>query len=62
MHEDMVQIPIDDSSFDAIAGFKQGRNSTVNDPQSGHLKCSTTDEQDDVIHFIVLVDWRLTVQ
>ena len=63
----MEQILEEDSPSYATAKkwtteFKRGRNSTKDDPQSGHPKTSTSDEQIDVIHLMVLGDRHLTVQ
>uniref|UniRef100_A0A672ZDH7 Mos1 transposase HTH domain-containing protein n=1 Tax=Sphaeramia orbicularis TaxID=375764 RepID=A0A672ZDH7_9TELE len=45
-----------------VAEFKQGRTSTEDDPRSGCPKTSSSDEQVDAIHCMVLSDRRMTVQ
>ena len=67
IHEDMVRIFAEDSPpYTTVkkwaAKFKSGRDSTEDDPQSGRPKTSTTDEQADAIHRIVLNDRCPTVQ
>ena len=42
--------------------FKRDRDGTKDDPWSARLKTSTTDEEVDAIHGIILDDRRLTVQ
>lgn len=42
--------------------FKRDRGSIEDDHRSGHSKTSTTDEQGDLIHRIVLGDRRMTGQ
>ena len=42
--------------------YKRGRVSIEDDPRSGRPKTSTTDEQVDTIHRMVLDDRRLTVE
>ena len=52
IHEDMIQIFAEDSPTYTTVKFKQVRNSSENDPQSGCSKTSTTDDQvDDIHHF-----------
>ena len=48
--------------FLSVAEFKQSKNSTENDPQSGHPKTSTTDEQANAIYCMVLDERHLTIQ
>ena len=45
-----------------VAGLKRCRDSTEDDPRSNRPKTSTTDEQVDVIHRMVLNDRRRTVK
>ena len=70
IHDDMVQTLAEDSpSYATVkkwaAEFKQGRVSirvVEDDPRSGRPKSSTTDEQVDAIHRMVLDDRRLAVE
>ena len=64
IHLDMVQIFAEGSPSYATlkkwaVEFKQGRNSTEDDPRSGHPKTSTTDGQVNAIHCMVFDDRRL---
>ncbi|XP_025105736.1 uncharacterized protein LOC112571137 [Pomacea canaliculata] len=67
IHEDMVQTPAEDfPSYVTVntwaAEFKRDRVSTEDDPRSGQPKTSTTDDQVDVNHRLVLNDGHITVQ
>ena len=62
IYEDMVQILAEDLSSYATVMEKAAEFSTEDDPRLGSPKTSTTDEQVDAIHSIVLDDICLTVK
>ena len=61
IHEDMVQIYADDFLSYASVKFKQSRDSTEDDLQSGHPKTSITAKQVDTIYHKILDDRCITV-
>ena len=64
--KDLVQVLAEDSPSNTtmkyFEEFKWSRDNTKDDLQSGHPKTSTTDEQADAIHHMVLDDTFLTIQ
>ena len=67
IHEDIVKILAQDSLFYATmkkwaTELKRGRDNTEYDTRSDGRKTSTTNEQVDAIHCVVLVDRYLTFQ